>query len=189
MPAAQPTGFTTCLRVQFQMWRWKILYIISSNNITLRLDWDDFSLGYFIIHPYTHYELNWQKWIHLSPLAWNFYCVSYSHETNDLIVVVNDATVLNETVEYNISQDFSNSEIYFPQYFLFGTKLTDFNFWSRFWLMIFHLITKCNFNLSETLQIGNCLLTFSNFTIPKSQILKKVQKDQTFPVNFQKHKM
>jgi hypothetical protein len=146
MPAAQPTGFTTCLRVQFQTWQWKILYIIKSNNITLRLDWDDFSSGYFVLQPDTFYELNWQKSIDMSPLAWNFFCVSYSHETNDLIVVINDAIVFNETTKDNILQDFSNSKIKFSQKYLFGTRLTDFNFWSRCRVMIFHLITKCYFN-------------------------------------------
>jgi hypothetical protein len=147
MPAAQPTGFSVCLRVQFQTWQWKILYIIKSNNFTLRLDWDDFNTGYFVLYPYTYYKLNWQKLMDLSLLAWNFFCVSYSHETNDLIVVVNAATVFNETIkDIKLVQDFSNSEIYFPQELLLGTKLTDFNFWSRNWLMISHLITKCNFN-------------------------------------------
>ncbi len=128
------------------MWQWKSLYVIESNNISLILDCSDFNWGYFVLHPYTYYELNWQKWIDLSPLAWNFYCVSYSHKNNDIVVVVNDGTVLNESAKENILHDFSNSKIKFSQRNLFGTKLTDFNFWSRCWLKIFHLITKCYFN-------------------------------------------
>jgi hypothetical protein len=164
------------------------LFGINNNDTWFILNWHDFNTGYFALHPYTYFTLNWQKCIDLSPLAWNLFCVSYSHENNDLVVVVNNATVFNETVKDTILvQDLSNSKIYFRQDFLFGTKLTDFNFWSRYWLMIFHLITKCNFNLSETLHIGNCLLTFSTFTIFKSKILNQPNQDQNFPVNFQKH--
>ena len=131
--ATSSVGVTLCFRANLIAWPSKTLFAIEVDNHVIEFYINNYKRGGLALDYSTIADIDWEKFVSLSPSSWNMFCITFNATDDNLLVTLNAEQVYSDQrpeLHVNYSSGLLLNFINEPS--VPATNISDVNLWDHY---------------------------------------------------------